>query len=99
MFRPCVARGFVELSGRGLASMYPASDWSLSAPGHHGYQRASDLTSGQVLLRNTHLGSGSPTRKGLNAKVFPDIATAARRQGFSSIIAYRRTSLWVANSH
>ena len=28
MVRPCVARGFVELSDCGLASMYPASDWS-----------------------------------------------------------------------
>ena len=27
--------------------MYPASDWSI-APGHHGYQRACDLISGQA---------------------------------------------------
>jgi len=28
----------------GLALMYPAYQWSVSAaPGHHGYQRASDL--------------------------------------------------------
>jgi hypothetical protein len=32
----------------GLASMYPASDWSACAPGHHGYQRACDLFSGQA---------------------------------------------------
>jgi hypothetical protein len=44
MVRPCVARVFVELVVSGLASMYPASDWS-SAPGHHGYQRACDLIS------------------------------------------------------
>src|SRR5262249_22747980 len=32
---------FVDLSACGLASMYPASDWSvLCAPGHHGNQRA-----------------------------------------------------------
>ena len=30
----------------GLASMYPASDWS--ALGHHGYQRACDLITGQA---------------------------------------------------
>src|SRR6266568_3493560 len=31
----------------GLASMYPASDWSAcGAPGHHGYQRAFELISG-----------------------------------------------------
>src|SRR4030095_6211741 len=28
MVRPCVARGFVELAVSGLASMYPAFDWS-----------------------------------------------------------------------
>ena len=38
---------FVELVVSGLASMYPASDWSL-APGHHGYQRAGELISGQA---------------------------------------------------
>jgi len=31
----------------GLASMYPAFDWSV-APGHHGYQRACDLISGEA---------------------------------------------------
>jgi hypothetical protein len=36
---------FVELTVSGLASMYPASDWSVEAPGHHGYQRACDLIS------------------------------------------------------
>ena len=30
MVRPCVARVFVELFDCGLASMYPASDWSVS---------------------------------------------------------------------
>ena len=29
MVRPCVARGFVELAVSGLASMYPAFDWSI----------------------------------------------------------------------
>jgi hypothetical protein len=28
MVRPCIARGFVDLAACGLASMYPASDWS-----------------------------------------------------------------------
>src|SRR5262249_18408849 len=28
MVWPCVARGFVDLAACGLASMYPASDWS-----------------------------------------------------------------------
>jgi hypothetical protein len=48
MVRPCVARGLVDLSVCGLASMYPASDWSVCAPGHHGHQRAYVLISGQT---------------------------------------------------
>jgi hypothetical protein len=33
MYGPaCVARGFVELAVSGLASMYPAFDWSVFAP-------------------------------------------------------------------
>src|SRR5713101_8030136 len=32
MVRPCVARVFVEIAVRGLASMYPASDWSVALP-------------------------------------------------------------------
>jgi len=39
---------FVELAVSGLASMYPAFDWSVFAPGHHGYQRACVLISGQA---------------------------------------------------
>ena len=39
---------FVELAVSGLASMYPAFGWSI-APGHHGYQRACELISGQAL--------------------------------------------------
>ena len=38
----------------GLASMYPASDWSSGAPGHHGYQRACVLVNGQA--SSGHLG-------------------------------------------
>src|SRR6516164_6275438 len=43
MYGPAVRckRFFVDLVGAGLASMYPASRWSI-APGHHGYQRACD---------------------------------------------------------
>src|SRR5258705_1049175 len=49
MVRPCVASGFAELAVSGLASMYPASDWSF-APGHHGYQRACVLINGQASI-------------------------------------------------
>jgi hypothetical protein len=45
LIRPCVARGFPELSV--CASMYPASDWS-RAPGHHGYRRACVPITGQA---------------------------------------------------
>ena len=41
---------FVELAVSGLASMYPASDWSSGAPGHHGYQRGCVLISGQASI-------------------------------------------------
>src|SRR6478672_10662653 len=30
MVRPCVAREFLRVGGSGLASMYPAFDWSVS---------------------------------------------------------------------
>ena len=36
----------VKLEYLGLAPMYPASEWSSCAPGHHGYKRAFDLISG-----------------------------------------------------
>jgi hypothetical protein len=39
---------FVELAVSGLASMYPAFDWSVFALGHHGYQRACVLINGQA---------------------------------------------------
>ena len=39
---------FVDLGDSGLASMYPAFGWSDGAPGHHGYQRACELISGQA---------------------------------------------------
>jgi hypothetical protein len=49
MYGPAVrCKKFRRAVGCGLASMYPASDWSGWAPGHHGYQRAGDLISGQA---------------------------------------------------
>ena len=33
----------------GLALLYPAREWSVCAPGHHGYPRASDLILGKAL--------------------------------------------------
>src|SRR6266496_2521189 len=48
MYGPAVRCKRFRQPGRcGLASMYPASDWSAcGAPGHHGYQRAFELISG-----------------------------------------------------
>ena len=37
---------FIDLAVSGLASMYPALDWSALCSGHHGYQRACGLISG-----------------------------------------------------
>ena len=51
----------------GLASMYPAFDWSVLAPGHHGYQRACELISDRP--RSGHLGhqcSHAPGRPNLH---------------------------------
>jgi hypothetical protein len=50
MYGPAVRRKRILSICRlcGLASMYPASDWSVGAPGHHGYQRACVLISGQA---------------------------------------------------
>ena len=58
---------FAELAVSGLASMYPVSDWSRSAPDHHGYQRACDLITGQT--STGHLGhqfSHAPGRPNLH---------------------------------
>jgi hypothetical protein len=41
----------LETAALGLAPMYPAYLWSIStAPGHHGYERASDLITGKASM-------------------------------------------------
>ena len=51
MYGPAVRRKrFSRSDGSGLASMYPASDWSVACSGHHGYQRACGLISGQASI-------------------------------------------------
>ena len=63
---------FVELAVGGLASMYPASDWSSLSPGHHGHQRACGLISGQASVG--HLGhqcSQAPGRPILHLSSHP----------------------------
>jgi hypothetical protein len=41
--------GYDDLEMVGLALLYPALEWSASAPGHHGYPRTSDLILGKAL--------------------------------------------------
>ena len=61
-----VQENFDEPAVSGLASMYPASDWSI-APGHHGYQRACELISGQASAGQMgHQGSQAPGRPNLH---------------------------------
>ena len=63
MVRPCVTRGFRRTGVSGLASMYPASNWSCFAPDHHGYQRACVLISGQASAGHSgHQCSHAPGR-------------------------------------
>jgi len=51
MYGPAVrCKRFVKLVVSGLASMYPVSSWSCFAPGHHGYQRACVLVTGQASI-------------------------------------------------
>src|SRR6516162_5250549 len=65
--RPRGARGFRRFGRCGLASMYPAFDWSVVLRAHHGYQRASVLITGQA--STDHLGhqvSRAPGRPNLH---------------------------------
>ena len=58
---------FDETVASGLASMYPAFDWSVVLRAHHGYQRACVLISGQA--STDHLGhqvSHAPGRPNLH---------------------------------
>jgi len=67
MVRPRGARGFRRSGRCGLASMYPAFDWSVVLRAHHGYQRASVLITGQA--STDHLGhqvSRAPGRPNLH---------------------------------
>jgi len=40
---------FDDLEAIGLALLYPALEWNVCVPGHHGYPRASDLILGKAL--------------------------------------------------
>jgi hypothetical protein len=64
MVRPCVARGFVDLSACGLASMYPASDWSglCSGPSWISARVRSHYRTGLKRGHLGHQGSHAPGR-------------------------------------
>ena len=97
MVRPCVARGFRRAGVSGLASMYAVSDWSWSAPDHHGYQRACVLISGQA--STGHLGHqcshapGRPILHLFSSSRRPrqvkriNLATSSRTPHFSASVA------------
>ena len=62
-FRPCVPRGFVELASAVLHQCIRPLIGAYAAPGHHGYQRASDLISGQASTGDLgHQRSHTPGR-------------------------------------
>ena len=68
-FDPSVWTGRVLQAGSddleiiGLALLYPALEWSVGAPGHHGYPRASDLILGKALRgRLGHQITGATAR-------------------------------------
>src|SRR6476620_3238962 len=55
--------GCEQMEGVGLAHLYPALAWSVSAPGHHGYPRAPDLILGKALRgRLGHQITGTTAR-------------------------------------
>ena len=62
MVRPCVARGFLRFGGwRSCINVSGLWLERLLAPGHHGYQRACDLISGQASTGQTgHQCSHAP---------------------------------------
>src|SRR5512133_1303560 len=82
---------FAELAVSGPASMYPVSDWSWSAPDHHGYQRACDLVSGQA--STGHLGhqcSHAPGRPNLHL-----VSSSRRPRQVNCIIWLRHRGLLI----
>jgi hypothetical protein len=83
MDRPCVASGIYDLEIIGLALLYPALEWSVGAPGHHGYPRASDLILGKALRgRLGHQITGATARPFLHllGKQYKAVDTALRGQ-------------------
>jgi len=67
MVRPCVARGFRRSDGKRSCINVFGLWLERCAPGHHGYQRACDLISGQASLGHSgHQCSHAPGRPNLH---------------------------------
>src|SRR5207247_10602863 len=65
---------------QGLALLYPALEWSVFAPGHHGYPRAPDLILGKALRgRLCHQITGATARPFLHL-----LNPTRRLSGYSS---------------
>src|SRR5260221_2021393 len=97
MVRPRVARRFRRIGGGGLASMYPASDWSIGAcgaPGHHGYQRACVLISGQASIGPF----GSPVFARARKTDPPSLLIPLADLGWKLLIGLRHRLLLISRS-
>src|SRR5438445_7755670 len=91
MVRPRVARGFVNLADAVLHQCIRPLIGACCAPGHHGYQRAFELISGQA--SNGPFGSPVFACAGTHSKARPLLRTAQaiRASLLASAIA---STLW-----
>src|ERR1700676_1130189 len=78
----------------GLASMYPASDWSCFAPDHHGYQRACVLISRQASTGPF----GSPVFACAGKPDPPSLLTPLADLGWKLLIGLRHRLLLISRS-
>jgi len=99
MVRPCVAREFLRVGGCAvLHQCIRPLIGAFRAPGHHGYQRACDLVSGQV--STGHLGhqySQAPGRPILHL-VFVLSQTSAGKTFRRSVTDHATCSLLASNA-
>jgi hypothetical protein len=75
---------FDDLEVNGLALLYPALEWNVCVPGHHGHPRASDLILGKALKgRSCHQITDATARPFLHL-LNP---TRRRRQEFLRLVS------------
>ena len=88
MVRPCVARGFVELASAVLHQCIRPLIGAC-APGHHGYQHACDLITGQASTGHLgHQGSHAPGRPILHHRLILSQTRAGKGLIMSSIASW-----------